>query len=353
MHFRTRSPQGYLKMHDRLVRLCTSIPILDEIFYWAINKYAKNKHDPSFSYRGEIIESGVYDPIDIAIAIAAPRNIEIESWGDFHFAKDLAESLKNLRKSTKIVLRGDSKKYQDGAVFLNLRGLLPIKPPKNTFNILWVISHPDQLSKREIRKYDLVFAASEFWASKMSEKTGKPIGVLLQAMNPLKFYPDLAEDKVQRSGIVFVGNTKNRSRKIVQDVISLGYEVKVYGNGWSDILNNAHVISDQVKNEHLPKIYREAKIVLNDQWKDMSKLGFISNRVIEAISSGAICLSHEIENINSSAIPNFVAYRNLDELKVHLEDIFGGKHQMRSASKFQKEFNFDARAKALVKNFPV
>lgn len=334
-------------MRDRLIRLCTSLPLFDEFFYALVALLSKSGHQSAHKFKFETEETGQPDLYDVVVAIAAPRNSSSELWGDLHFAKEISLSLNKINKSSKVLFRGDSKTQNNGKVFLHIRGLLPTKPPKNSLNILWIISHPDQVSKREMSKYDLVFAASEYWATKMSRKTGINIQVLLQASNPETFKIS-SSNTHRRTGIVFVGNTKSRRRKIVHDVISQGYAVEVYGGGWEKLIDDKFIFAESVSNEELPQIYQKAKVVLNDQWNDMSINGFVSNRIIDAINCGAFCLTEDIKNTSLENFPNLRSYKNLEELNLHLDELLHNELSFEDIKYFSNEFSFDSRIKEII-----
>ena len=67
-------------------------------------------------------------------------------------------------------------------------------------NLLWVISHPDDVSDTELRSFDVAFAAGPVWAAGAAARAGVPVRTLLQATDPAVFHPgsrsDTTEDAV-------------------------------------------------------------------------------------------------------------------------------------------------------------
>ena len=106
-----------------------------------------------------------------------------DAWGDTHFAGSLAASLTALGQDVVThrqgAAEGPASRFDD--VVLALRGLKAVHPVPGKINVLWVISHPDDVPAEEVRGFDLVFAASEPWARRMSAISGRPVEAMLQA----------------------------------------------------------------------------------------------------------------------------------------------------------------------------
>ena len=100
------------------------------------------------------------------IAIAAGGGARGDGWGDTHFARSLAASLRTLGQDVVTHRRGavlgPASRFDD--VVLSLRGLEPVPAIPGKVNVLWVISHPDDVTAEDLVGFDLVYAASESWA---------------------------------------------------------------------------------------------------------------------------------------------------------------------------------------------
>ncbi len=95
----------------------------------------------------------------------------IYEWGDYHFALSLKKELEknNCEIILQILPEWNSDLDSDCDVIIVLRGLSEYKPKKQHFNIMWNISHPDDVRIDEYNQYDHVFIASELWAQKIKE----------------------------------------------------------------------------------------------------------------------------------------------------------------------------------------
>ena len=70
-------------------------------------------------------------------------------WGDWHFANSLARALRRLGQDvavdTKQARERETRRFDD--VLLTLRGLDEVPPAPGRVNLIWVISHPDEVTK--------------------------------------------------------------------------------------------------------------------------------------------------------------------------------------------------------------
>jgi hypothetical protein len=288
------------------------------------------------------------------IQISAPSGENSKLWGDTYFAQEIATSLRKLNQSSEIVFRDDdvTKLVQPNSVLLNLRGLLPATPDPEKINIIWVISHPDQLTKYELKKYDLAFAASALWSLGKSKKWRLTIKPLLQATNPDIFNTDETQlEKIDR--FLFVGNTRGKFRNIVNVASKVSPKLRVIGTGWEKYLDDSQIEKQFVENNNLSTEYKKSKAVLADHWEDMAKNGFISNRIFDAVASGSRVISDQVEGIEEIFGNSVVTYQKDAELEQilnkDLDQIFGDENQrIANAFNIQQNHNFDARAKVLL-----
>ena len=74
-------------------------------------------------------------------------------------------------------------------------------------------------------------------------------------------------------------------------------------------------------NDEVATVYSRAKYVLSDHWPDMSKHGFISNRIFDAAASGALILSDPVvgmDDLFGELVPTF---SSVDELRAIADDV--------------------------------
>ncbi len=127
-------------------------------------------------------------------------------------------------------------------VVLVLRGLEPVSPTPADRDVparlLWVISHPDEVTAQECAPYDLVLAASPPWARRRTEDWGREVRPLLQCTDATRFRPGLAEPDTGPE-VLFVGNSRGAMRPVVQHALDAGLPLTLFGDGWTDLVDPA------------------------------------------------------------------------------------------------------------------
>jgi GT2 family glycosyltransferase len=290
-----------------------------------------------------------------AIKNPAPANESAESWGDTHFARALAEALRSLGQEVVIDHRPAFHRatghYDD--VTLLLRGLVPFRPAYGQVNLLWLISHPELLGKAEVQLYDRAFAASPSWAARKSLQWGVRIDALLQATDPALFHPGLGTPDSGEK-VLFVGNSRKVMRPMVQTAIDAGLPLSVFGADWGPLVPAEFIKGTYVPNEELAAAYRSAGVVLNDHWDDMREQGFLSNRLFDAVASGARVITDDVAGLREVFGPNVQVAHDAESLAKLVrpdtfDDVFGDEGtRIEWAKRFVAEHSFAARAQSLL-----
>jgi hypothetical protein len=289
-----------------------------------------------------------------AIKIAAKGGPYGDEWGDTYFADDLVRGLRAWGQEAFVDRRGAHRRpgvdHLDD-VNLTLRGRWPAAPQPGATNVLWVISHPDEVPDDEITQgFDLVYSAGRAWAEQVSARTALDVRTLLQATDTARFTPD--GDAMPGLGTLFVGRTRKVLRPVVRDAVAVGADLTVFGDGWGQFIDPALVRADHLDNALVPSAYRGARIVLNDHWSDMAELGFYSNRLFDAVASGARVVSDPVDGVERVLGPSVRTYRTVDELRHLLESgstVWPDDATIaENARRVAAEHSFAARAKVLL-----
>jgi hypothetical protein len=288
------------------------------------------------------------------IGTAAPFSEHGDRWGDVHFAAALAAALRRLGQHVVVERRGTTGRATTHVddVFLSLRGLDDMPVRARQVNLLWVISHPDLVTPEEVRRYDASFAAGARWAASMTERAGVPVSTLLQATDPERFHPGLAEPDTG-AAVLFVGSSRGVERAIVRDAVAAGLDLSVYGTRWEGLLDPRYLRAGYLPNDQLGAAYRAAGVLLNDHWPDMAEQGFYSNRLFDAVAAGARVVSDPVPGIPELFGGAVQEYRTREDL-VRLagpdgRSAFPDQAALLAISeRVRHEHSFDARAAALL-----
>lgn len=240
--------------------------------------------------------AAVRSTLRIAIKSPVPSAAERAAWGDHHFALALKRALE---RTGAIVRIDDLPDWYGGLtsgddVVIVLRGLSRYRPSAGALNLMWLISHPDEVSLAELRGYDHVFVASSPYADKLKPRLGDSVSPLLQATDSELFQPLTPAARAAgpaAGAVVFVGNTRGQRRAMVDRVEAAGHAVRVTGQGWTGIVPDDRIAGTHIANDALSAHYASAAIVINDHWPDMAAEGFLSNRLFDAAAAGATILS--------------------------------------------------------------
>lgn len=288
-----------------------------------------------------------------AIKIAAPFR-GAQRWGDEHFAESLAQGLRRLGQHVVVDTRDTRVRpsaHLDDVV-LQLRGLMPLPPQPGAVNLAWVISHPEDVRREEVVGYDGVFAASETWAEQATRAWGLPVHPLLQCTDPARFHPDAA---VADTGykVLFVGNSRNIRRRVVGWAVDADVRTDVVGQGWDGVVPSSWVRGEYLPNEGLAAAYRGAGVVLNDHWDDMLRDGFVSNRLFDAVASGARVLTDPVPGLEELFQGCAVAVRDAEHLRTLVDlprdQVFPQSDERAViADQVRVHHSFEARARTLL-----
>lgn len=289
-----------------------------------------------------------------AIKIGAGFSRSGDRWGDVPFAEDLAEGLR--RAGCDVVVdrfhpdfRRES--YLDDVV-LAVRGRHAIQPVLGRKNILWVISQPELVELREFDGFDIIAAASEPWAKRAAALSGRDVHVLLQAASEGRFYP--ADSALgDKACALFVGGARPPDgRRVVANAQEAGIPLELWGPRWDQYgFADSHA-GEFLPNADLPAMYSRAGVVLSDHTPEMLRHGFISNRVFEAVASGARVISDAVDGLSDVFGDSVRTYRNvleLGQLFAERETEFPGEEERRRRAKeFMEKHSIRARVAELL-----
>ena len=284
----------------------------------------------------------------IFIKICAPNWRVANEWGDFHLALGLKKYFE--RKGYRTIIQCKSEwttlgKKQDIAIML--RGLEQYIPNPNQWSILWMISHPNDISLSEIKSYNCVFVASSKYTEKLNKELEVKAMVLNQCTDTELFYPII--NTVKNFELLFIGNSRNVFRQILKDILPTKFKLKVFGWGWSSFLENDLIGDTFIPNSRLNKYYNETSILLNDHWQDMKENGFISNRIFDGVASGALIVSDKVTMLDSLFTDSVYCYEEKEELKFLINDLLDKPRLKRSSI---GENTFENRVDTFIKSFP-
>ena len=279
--------------------------------------------------------------IDIA-AGAAPIG---RRWGDWHFARSLADALERLGQWVEVdhpETRARATRAETDVVLV-VRGLERVAPQPGAVNLLWVISHPETVTPEELAGFDHVWAAGTAWAQRHG------VEPLLQCTDTTRFHPGVGEAG-PAGGALFVGNARGGPRPVVTAALAAGVPLEVVGTGWAE--HGVHAVRDRVANTELPALYAGAGVVLNDHHEGMRAEGLVSNRVFDVLAVGGRLLTDEVPGLAEAVGTDVPVWRDADDLARLARPPYAawpGPDERRAvAERVVAEHSFDARAATIL-----
>ena len=288
----------------------------------------------------------------VAVRICTPSR-QSPGWGDTCFGQELADSMTRLGFHADVLFKNE---WDHGGhdISIHIRGVYRHYPKPGTKNILWIISHPELITKDELDSYDLVLCASASFLRHIEPTTSTPCHFLPQAARAA-FALRNARLSPGQIDLLFIGNNyaykENRRRQIVQDVLDSGHggSLRVIGRDWNGYLPAAMLLEEYVPQEMLPRFYGMARINLNDHHPAMARDGFINNRTYDLGALGLFQISNPVPGIEELGV---VTYANPIDLHHKIEYYLSNEAARKELAALNLERcageNFDTRAKHIL-----
>jgi hypothetical protein len=290
-----------------------------------------------------------------AIRNCAPDREQAARWGDTHFATSLAASLTRRGCDATVHTRDEwEEPHAHGFdVVVHLRGLHRYRPRAGALNVLWLISHADEVGDDELAEFDHVLVASAQYADKIRQRTTKPVAVFHQASDTRLFRPVGDDLRQAATGIAVVASARWPCRPGPRWLMELGLEFSLYGANWAGFPERRYVTAEYVPNDELADLYATAQVIVADQWDHMADEGFVANRIFDIAASGGFVVSTDgpgIRNLFGDLVPTYGSRTQLGRvLRRYLSDPEErARLSYEAMTVVRRDHSFDARVDALL-----
>jgi O-antigen biosynthesis protein len=249
------------------------------------------------------------------LRIGAPNRRAAQRWGDLHLAEALGRALSARGSASRVstVEEWTERRAHAADVVVHLKGRNVSPRAEGQVHVLWVISHPEEVTEEECDAADLVLVASERFAAALRTRTSTPVDVLLQATDERRFAPRPRDPRYSHP-VAFVGNSRFAHRPAVDAAIAQGLAPAIYGDNWVGFASTDLVVETHVPNAELPILYSSVDVLLNDHWDDMRRWGFVSNRCYDALACGAVVVSDALPELDQQLDGAVAVFTTDDEL---------------------------------------
>jgi GT2 family glycosyltransferase/spore maturation protein CgeB len=291
----------------------------------------------------EILKKHTETNLRVEILTAVPPQADANLWGDWHFAQSLAKELRRKGHAVRVRKLGERPDRATDMV-LGLRGLQRFEPLVGAINILWIISHPNQVSADELGQWQHVFVASRQLSKRLAPYAAS-LSVLEQATEftpACLWLPEHEKKAPPNNQGVFVGSTRGVPRAFIEKAFKTGLSFEIWGQGWDDTVLRDHVVGTSIENKRLGSLYARAAFVLSDHWPDMAKEGIVSNRVFDALAAGGVVITDPVSGIEDLRLPNLFVCQDETEIRRAAEAavILSYEDRLKGAREVVERFSF-------------
>lgn len=285
----------------------------------------------------------------------APIGPRLTMWGDYHFTRSLAKYLTEFGEEVDTDFDPDWYNDKQADVVLVLRGKHKYEVPAESkaVHVMWNISHPEDIALEEYERYDLVFIASMAHTARIKAQVSTPVDVLLQCTDTEECYPPSPEEEAQRSGYVFVGNSRDAERPGVIWAVELGFPIRIWGNMWNKFVDKSYVMAKNLPGEERGGLYRKSKATINDHWPDMKEFGFVNDRCFDALACGLPIISDHHDELVHLFPNEILYYRDRVEFEDCLREMLLNYPSIKRRvdgvkDRILRDFSFKSRAHTLL-----
>ncbi|WP_304797005.1 rhamnan synthesis F family protein [Pseudotabrizicola sp.] len=231
------------------------------------------------------------------------RRTNADGWGDLAFAHCLRAAFTQLGHHSTVFFRDETPDLTGrDDVVLRIIGPHLDEPVPGVPNLLWVISPPNQAPFATLARYQGLFHASMPLVERCLAH-GLHASYLPQATDGSVFSPAARGDDPIDLDISFVGNFAPRApRANVLEAVRLGFDVKIWGQGWEGVVPPRHICDTRLDIAELAQVYARSRVVLNSHMPYMAEVGFMSNRSFDAMACGAQVVSDPVQGFSDPAL---------------------------------------------------
>ncbi len=284
-------------------------------------------------------------PLSVGIHTRSDREKDPQMrllWGDYWVKKELEKELSRLGFDL-------SQKHPD--IHIHLFGSPSKSYDEDALNLVWLYSHPDQVTIDNLRQFDGLFCASSHFLPKLQAMGYLHIELMPACTAKTPVQVPIVHD------VIFLGNAReNRpdGRAIVGDLIQTGLDFKVWGNLWDNLLPKEHYGGRYWEYDRLEELYAGARITLNDHSPDMEREGFVSNKVFDILAGGGFVISAKNKGLFplfQDAVPEYESAPQLKErLTYYLSHPEERQRLMAKGQKIARTHTYGERAMQFMKD---
>jgi hypothetical protein len=253
-------------------------------------------------------------PLRISLKIGVPADPSAY-WGDIHYAEGFQRAL--VQAGCECTIQ-HLPQWEEGDeqfdVVIHLKGLSRYRTKPCHINIMWMINHPELHRDEELNGYDGLMVASRGYAEELSHRLERPVVYAPQAVDAERFCgaAETARDQESRFDIIFIGNSRqHRGGELRPAIANLlearrasgrRWRIGIWGKFWEGHVPRKWIQGQSASAEAAARLYRSAKIVLNDHHPDMKSQGFLNERTFVIGACGGFQISDHVKGMEDEPV---------------------------------------------------
>jgi O-antigen biosynthesis protein len=216
-----------------------------------------------------------------------------DGWGDWYSGHEIGDALQAQGWRVTYVQRKGEQWYElpeDIEYVLSLMDSFDLRRvPEHITTIAWIRNWTERwLEQPWFERADVLLASSGGTAELIERTTGRRTIRFPLAVNPDRFRRR-SPGTEYTNDYVFTGNWWGKDRDIQQALAPLpGERVAIYGRDWDKVAEFAPYARGELPYTELPRLYAEAKLVLDDTQGPTLPYGAVNARVFDALAAGTL-----------------------------------------------------------------
>lgn len=288
------------------------------------------------------------------VSVCAER-ANAQNWGDTQYAEGLLRAIRRIPGcGGALFFRNETPALVPGRdVVLRIIGPQLDDPLPGVPNLLWMISPPNVSPAATLMRYQTVFSGSGLFTQYLRQY-GVEALYAPQATETSHFHPDRRPPDAPEIPVLFVGAYAPRAdRRLVLHAVKSGHDVRIWGPGWQGVVPDRCLQGERLNYDALAQTYAAARIILNSHMPQMAERGFMSNRTLDALASGAEVISDPIPGFLAPHLPELAQVGDAVTLGRTLDERLARPALTRAErlalhDRVAQDFSFDRRAQSFV-----
>ena len=285
--------------------------------------------------------------VAVRVSPASPRRPDRE---DTAIGRELADALARLGHAALVEIGQPTGTQADIAV--HIRGACRLYPRPGPVNVLWIVSHPELVTRAELDDFDLALCAGKPLLRQLAATTDTPCHHLPLAASAACLA--VARPHEKRLDLLYVGDYGHEppfgGNGIVRDALEAGCaSLRVVGRGWAGKLPDGVLLQEDGPPEVLARLAAMARINLNGHGPAMARAGLVNRRAYDLAALGCFQISNPVPGLEALGVTTYPHPEGLSQaIAAYLSDEEARNRAAALSRERCEGETFEARARTIL-----